>query len=101
MPTSTPPLRGNWYIDTETRHTFRVVAIDEAAETIEIQYFAGEVAEFDLESWQASAFEPIEPPEDWSAPYGGIDADDLGYSDPDNHSKQSNDLSLSDLLDND
>ena len=99
MSTTAPPRLREWFNDLETRQLFRVVAIDEASNTIEVQYFAGEIAEFDMESWYSSPFEPIEAPEDWSAPYGDIDQDDLGYSDPDSHSKPRKDLDISDLLD--
>ena len=54
MSATVRPLLGNWYQDLETQQIFKVVAVDEAAETIEtveIQYLGGEISEFDLESW--------------------------------------------------
>ena len=99
MPTTAPPRLREWFIDLNTRQSFRVVAIDEANDAIEVQYFAGELAEFDSDSWFSSEFEPIEAPEDWSGPYGELDEDDLGYSDPDTHPERKKDINISDLLD--
>lgn len=88
----------NWYQDTATGKTFRVVAMDKAADWIEIQYFNGDLAEYDLASWSDSNFEAIEPPEDWSGPYDDVELDDLGYSDPDSHDAHAQGLTLDDLL---
>ncbi len=98
MSTTARPLLRNWYQDLETQQIFRVVAVDETAETIEIQYFGGEITEFDSESWYNSEFESIEAPEDCSAPFGGLEADDLGYTDSDYHSLKKRETDLSDLL---
>ncbi|MFO1422853.1 MAG: DUF6763 family protein [Candidatus Competibacteraceae bacterium] len=37
------PIIGNWYRNQETGNDFEVVALDEDAQTIEIQYFDGEL----------------------------------------------------------
>lgn len=63
------PIVGNWYQDLETQTEFEVVAFDEDAQTVEIQYFDGEVEELDLDAWYEMVLEPIEPPEDWSGPF--------------------------------
>ena len=60
---------------------FRVVAIDEDEGTIEIQYFSAEVSELDFDVWDELALQPAAPPEDWSGAYGGLEQDDLGYTD--------------------
>lgn len=73
------PIIGNWYRNQETSNDFEVVALDEDAQTIEIQYFDGEVEELDLDAWYELAIETIEAPEDWSGPFDDIEADDLGY----------------------
>ncbi len=73
------PIIGNWYRNQETGNDFEVVAIDEDAQTIEIQYFDGELEELDLDSWYDLAIESIEAPEDWSGPYDEMEPDDLGY----------------------
>jgi CHAT domain/Family of unknown function (DUF6763) len=98
MSTTVRPLLGDWYQDLETQQIFKVVAVDEAAETVEIQYLAGEIAEFDLESWYGSEFELAPPPEDWSAPFDEMETDDLGYTDSDYHSLKKSEANLSDLL---
>jgi hypothetical protein len=73
------PIIGNWYRNQETGNDFEVVAIDEDAQTIEIQYFDGELEELDLDAWYDLAIESIEAPEDWSGPYDEMESDDLGY----------------------
>ncbi len=92
------PILENWYQDPESGRTFRVVAIDEENDSIEIQYFNGDIGEYDISSWEDSYFAPIEPPEDWSAPYDDVETDDLGYSDPDTHSPAPQDMTLDDVL---
>ena len=77
------PIIGNWYRNQETGNDFEVVALDEDAQTIEIQYFDGEVEELDLDAWYELPIESIEAPEDWSGPYDEIEADDLGYDEED------------------
>ncbi len=73
------PIIGNWYRNQETGNDFEVVALDEDAQTIEIQYFDGEVEELDLDAWYELPIEAIEAPEDWSGPFDELEADDLGY----------------------
>lgn len=89
----------SWYQDVATGNTFRIVAVDPASDSIEIQYFNGELAEYDYASWLESDFRPIEAPEDWSAPFDDVEVDDLGYSDPDLHRPDIEGLTLDDLLD--
>ena len=100
MTTIADPIIEGWYKDVENRLTFKVVAIDDSDDTIEVQYINGEIGEYDKESWYNSTFDYIEAPEDWSAPYGVLETDDLGYSDPDTHySFDQDEMDLSDLLD--
>jgi hypothetical protein len=73
------PIIGNWYRNQETGNDFEVVALDEDAQTVEIQYFEGEVEELDLDAWYELPIAPIEAPEDWSGPFDEMEADDLGY----------------------
>ncbi len=73
------PIIGNWYRNQETGNDFEVVALDEDAQTIEIQYFDGELEELDLDAWYELAIDAIEAPEDWSGPFDEMDVDDLGY----------------------
>jgi len=73
------PIIGNWYRNQETGNDFEVVALDEDAQTIEIQYFDGELEELDLDAWYELPIESIEVPEDWSGPFDEMEPDDLGY----------------------
>jgi hypothetical protein len=85
MTTVADPIIGSWYKDVENNLLFKVVAIDEKNDAIEVQYYDGDIGEYDRESWYASTFDNIEDPEDWSAPFDDVENDDLGYSDPDSH----------------
>ena len=82
------PIVGNWYKNVEEETEFEVVAVDEDAQTVEIQYFEGEVEEIDLDSWYEMVLEPIEAPEDWSGAYDQMEADDLGYDTTGNEKKE-------------
>lgn len=93
------PILQEWYQDLASGRTFRIVALDEENDSIEVQYYNGDIGEFDFASWEDSVFSPIEAPEDWSAPYDDLEVDDLGYSDPDLHGRDSHDITLDDLLD--
>lgn len=100
MTTTTDPVLDRWYKDVENNLTFKIVAIDEKDESIEIQYINGDVGEYDNDTWYNSTLDYIEAPEDWSAAYGDVETDDLGYSDTDKHVKpEQEDTNISDLLD--
>jgi hypothetical protein len=99
MTTIADPVLSRWYKDIENDLSFKVVAIDEKDETIEVQYLNGDIGEYDNDVWYNSTFDYIEAPEDWSAPCGGIETDDLGYSDTDTHVKPDREnMNISDLL---
>jgi len=99
MTTITDPVISQWYKDVENDLLFKVVAIEEKDDTIEVQYHNGDISEYDRDSWYNSTFDFVEPPEDWSAPFGEIETDDLGYSDPDTHHSTDNDMPLKDFQD--
>lgn len=63
------PVIGEWYNDLAVGQIFEVVAIDEHAATIEIQYADGGLGEYDTDSWQQLTLGPAEAPEDASAGY--------------------------------
>ncbi len=63
------PQIGRWYQCNRNR-LFEVVAEDELAGTIELQFFDGTVDEADQERWTEMRPQPAEPPEDWS---GSVD----------------------------
>ncbi len=75
------PIVGNWYRNLETQTNFEIVALDEQTQSIEIQYFEGEVEELDTDDWYGLVLESIAAPEDWSGAYDDMEPDDLGYSD--------------------
>ncbi len=77
MPTSYVPKVGDWY-QKAGGDSFEVVAVDEEDQTVEIQYFGGEVEELEFENWYELDLESIEPPEDWSGPFDDLEADDFG-----------------------
>lgn len=67
----------NWYRDNEN-DTFAVIAVDEDAGTVEVQYFEGEIEELDMDTWYQFEPQPIAPPEDWTGPFDSLVRDDLG-----------------------
>ena len=60
------PVVGKWYLDAELDEQFRVVAIDEEREVVEIKYQNGEGDEIELEAWSDLDLEAAEPPEEES-----------------------------------
>ena len=99
MATVADPIIGSWYKDLENNLKFKVVAIDEKYDTIDVQYINGDIGEYDSESWFSSTFDYIEEPEDWGAAYDDMEIDDLGYTDTDEHKPNPEDLDLDDYLD--
>lgn len=63
------PVIGAWYQDATEDQIFEVVAVDEQAALVEIQYLDGEVSELDFETWQQMILLSAKPPEDWRASY--------------------------------
>jgi len=80
------PVVGQWYRG-GTNELFEVVAIDEADETIEIQYFDGTVTEIDFDSWNEQLLDELidvaDAPEDWSGAVD-VEAEDLDREFEDN-----------------
>ncbi|CAG7857759.1 hypothetical protein MCAMS1_02700 [biofilm metagenome] len=101
MTTVADPIVGSWYKDLENSFKFQVINIDDKSDSIEVQYLNGDIGEYDQESWYASTFDYIEDPEDWSAPFDEIEDDDLGYSDPDLHRPDMEDVDIDNYLDDD
>ena len=65
------PQVGSWYRRLDGR-LFEVVAIDEAAGTVEMQYFDGTIGEVEQDAWHQMELEAAAAPEDWS---GSVDMD--------------------------
>lgn len=95
------PSIGSWYKDQEYNAVFEVVASDDNDYFVEIQYFAGEIEEIDIETWYELDLKPIPAPEDWSGPFE-MAREDLGYTDesfhPDEWDNPINEIEPSDNL---
>lgn len=75
-----------WYQDADKDEIFKVVAQNIDEDFIEIQYFSGEIAELDLETWFSLHLKTIPTPEDSSGPFE-LSQEELGY-DSEGHSSQ-------------
>lgn len=81
MPFIRKPIVDQWYRHLDKGESFRVVAIDEDARTVELQDFDGDIEEIELDDWYGMDVEPIDPPEDCTGPLDDVERDDLGYTD--------------------
>ena len=99
MATITDPVIDQWYKDVENNLLFKVVAIEESDESIEVQYHNGDIGEYDNDSWYSSTFDFIEDPEDWSAPFDDLEPDDLGFTDSDTRRTDLDEMPLKDFQD--
>ena len=77
------PIIDQWYRHLDKGQRFFVTAVDEDANTVEIQHFDGDIEEYDWNEWFGLKIETIEQPEDWTGPVDDIERDDLGYSETD------------------
>jgi len=73
------PLINQWYLDMEHDALFYVVAIDEQEDSVEIQFFDGNIDKIPLNYWYLMNIEPAEPPEDWTGALEKVDADDADF----------------------
>lgn len=80
MDSDLDPVVGNWYRDVAKDQMFRVVAVDEDRDLIEIQHFDGDLEEIEFSGWFDLDVEVTEAPEDWTAPLDEVERDDLGYT---------------------
>jgi len=94
------PEIGSWYQSANSL-LFKVVAIDEHDDTIEIQYFDGTIGELEMELWESLAPEQLDAPDDWSGPFDDIDDDvSSSYEDDDSNTRKSWDSVLEGYEDN-
>ena len=77
MPAPYEPRVGDWYKKLGG-DSFEIVAVDFDDQTVELQYFGGEVEELEFDSWYELEIDSIDPPEDWSGPFDDLEADDFG-----------------------
>ena len=99
MTTITDPVIDQWYKDVENNLLFKVVAIEESDDSIEVQYHNGDIGELDKDSWYNSTFDFIETPDDWSAPFDDLEPDDLGYSTSETRRNITGEMPLKDFQD--
>lgn len=78
-----PPIVGNWYKHLDKGQLFRVVAVDEDEDLIEIQHFDGDLERFDSNEWFEMDLERAAEPEDWTGPVDDVERDDLADSETD------------------
>ena len=78
MPTEADPIIRNWYCQLDKGQRFRVVAVDQAARTVETQDYDGTVAEYDFDDWYQMNLEPCAAPENWAGAQDIGNADDYG-----------------------
>jgi hypothetical protein len=74
------PIVGTWYKHAGKGNLFRVVAIDEERDLIQIQHFDGDLGQIELSGWLDLDIEVTEAPEDSTGPVDDVETDDLGYS---------------------
>lgn len=74
------PVVGQWYLHRDKGETFRVVAVDSATRSVDIQNFDGDVEELDTDAWRDMDIEVAEAPEDWTGPFDDVEPEDLGYT---------------------
>jgi len=70
------PRLGDWY-KSINNDRFEIVALDDDAATMEVQFFDGAIEEIDFDTWDEMEIVPIEPPEDWSGSMD-LEKDDYG-----------------------
>ncbi|HYE35891.1 DUF6763 family protein [Methylocaldum sp.] len=80
MATDSDPIVDMWYKHYDKGEKFKVVAVDDDAKLVEIQYYDGDIDELDFYTWYQLPIEPIETPEDQTAPVDRVEPDDLDYS---------------------
>lgn len=76
MTTPFEPTVGQWYQD-DDRRIFEVVAWD--LDAIEIQYYDGDVDEFDMDVWYMMDIIPADEPNDGSGPFDELDSEELSH----------------------
>jgi hypothetical protein len=77
------PAPGQWYENLEENENFRVLSVDEDAETVEIEYLDGDIEEIDLDAWAELDLDKIEEPEGWAGSDQVVEGDDDDDDDED------------------
>jgi len=78
MNTKVVPVVDEWYQYLGKGQRFKVVAIDEASDVIEIQHFDGDIEEIEFPEWRQLNIEAAQDPENISGAFDVGEIDDLG-----------------------
>ena len=78
MATEADPVVDNWYSPIDKGQQFKVIAVDEDLDLIEIQFFDGDIAGISFDEWYDLEIEVCEEPENWSGPVDITELDDFG-----------------------
>ena len=78
MPNELNPLEDQWYAYIDKGQRFCIIAVNEEANTVEVQHFDGDVEEFTLDEWRELNIQLSEPPENWDGALDIGEQDDLG-----------------------
>jgi len=70
------PIVGHWY-RRPNGALFEVVALDDDADTVELQFFDGTIDEVDTDVWPSLFAETVRAPEDW---LGAVDMDPENFT---------------------
>lgn len=70
------PQIGTWYRRQDRAQAFKVVALDQEARTVDLEYFDGTLDEWPLSHWHALDLEPCEAPYDWTGAFDRSERDD-------------------------
>ena len=70
------PTPGQWYENLEENESFRVLSVDEDAETVEIEYLDGDIEEIDLDTWAELDLDKIDQPEGWTGSDKDVEEED-------------------------
>jgi hypothetical protein len=59
------PVAGRWYRDLERDEIFKVIAVEESDDVVEIQHADGEIESLESDEWFEMDLERASEPEDW------------------------------------
>ncbi len=81
METKAEPVIDQWYRHLDKGQEFVVVATDDDAKTIMLQYFDGSLEEIDRDDWEQLEIEPTAEPENWLGAYDELDDSETLFAD--------------------
>lgn len=91
------PVRGQWYENLEDDDVFQVLAVDEDAELVEIQYVDGDIEEIDYDTWKELDLDLTVEPEGWTGAAGDDEDEDDDWDDDDDEDDEDEDDDEDDL----